>query len=189
MYESLRNYIRRTVEISDSELAEVISFFKPVSVNRGEFLLAQGQPGQFTYFVNKGCLRIFYINEDGQESTRYLAFENHLATALVSFVSGEVSNEYIQSLEAGELLCISHRDFNELRKKYVAWEKFYTRYLEKAYTNTVSRFFSFTTLDATERYRHLLNKNPEVVKRLPNKIVASYLNISQETLSRIKSKI
>jgi FixJ family two-component response regulator len=68
------------------------------------------------------------------------------------------------------------------------WEKLYRHYLEYAYVTNTNRLMSFITLDATERYRQLLAQNPNVVMRMPNKMVASYLNISQETLSRLKSK-
>lgn len=69
------------------------------------------------------------------------------------------------------------------------WKDFYSIYLEKAYVNNSKRLMSFTTLNASERYNQLFKINPNIVKRLPNKIVASYINISQETLSRIKSKV
>lgn len=187
--DQLAAYIRKNVDIGDEDLARVLSFFKPFHPQKNELLLSEGQTGQRTYFVGKGCLRIYFINEEGQDATRYIAFENQLATALVSYVTGEPSMEYIQALEPSELLYIAHEDFNHLRQTVPAWETFYCRYLEKAYVNTVSRLFSFTTMDATERYRQLLSKNGEVVRRLPNKIVASYLNISQETLSRLKSKV
>lgn len=189
MNKQLGNYIRRTVRISDAELQMVCSKFQSKTVRKGEYLLPEGQKSKHTYFVLNGCLRIYFINEDGQESTRYLAFENHLATALVSYIDGAPSLEQIQALEETELLYISHENFDKLRQQHPIWETFYTAYLEKAYSKTVSRLLTFTTMNAKERYINLLNINPEIVRRLPNKIVASYLNVSQETLSRIKGKI
>ena len=185
----LATYIKRTIDISDEDLAHGLSFFKTQTAAKNELLLSEGNLSQRTFFVVKGCLRIYFIHEDGQDATRYIAFENQLATALVSFITQQPSLESIQALENSELLYITHDDFNHLRNALPAWENFYQKYLEKAYVNTVSRLMTFTTMDATERYRQLLQKNTEVVKRLPNKIVASYLNISQETLSRIKAKI
>jgi len=189
IYKDLSAYIKRTVSIADEELSHILSFFKKQTAQKNELLLAAGQTSQRTFFVVGGCVRIYFKDEEGQDSTRYIAFENMFATALVSFITGQPSLEYIQALEASELLYITHEDFNQLRKKIPAWEKFYCNYLEKAHVNTSTRLLSFTTLDAKERYRQLLQRNPDVVKRLPNKIVASYLNISQETLSRLKSKI
>ena len=83
----------------------------------------------------------------------------------------------------------THKDFYHLLEIIPSWEKFYRHYLEYAYVNNTNRLMSFLTQDATERYRQLLEINPKIVQRLPNKIVATYLNMSQETLSRLKSKL
>lgn len=189
MQEQLTNYIKGIITVTDDQLEEILSYFKPLKVEKNELLVTLGQTSQRTYFVGNGCLRMFFINEDGQDATRYFAFENQFATALVSFITGEPSEEFIQAAEHSELLCITHHDFYHLLEKIPQWEKFYRYYLEKAYVNNTKRLMSFLTQDATEKYRQLLNENPIIVRRLPNKMVASYLNISQETLSRLKSKI
>lgn len=188
MQQQLINYIKGIISVSDDELDIILAYFKSLEVEKNELLVVQGQTSQRTFFVGNGCLRIFFITEDGQEATRYLAFENNFATALCSFISKEPSLELIQALEPTSLLYISHKDFYHLLEIIPSWEKFYRHYLENAYVNNTNRLMSFLTLDATERYKQLLHSNPKVVQRLPNKIVATYLNISQETLSRLKSK-
>ncbi|NCT73729.1 MAG: Crp/Fnr family transcriptional regulator [Chitinophagaceae bacterium] len=189
MYKQLTNYIANHIAVSDTELETILSYFKPLKLKKNELLLTHGQTSQRTFFVGNGCLRIFFINEDGQDATRYFAFENQFATALVSFITSEPSEEFIQAAEHTELLYITHNDFHFLLDKIPKWEKFYRHYLEKAYVNNTKRLMSFLTQDATEKYRQLLDENPIIVRRLPNKMVASYLNISQETLSRLKSRI
>ena len=188
MQEELVNYIKGIIKVTDDELEKIISYFEPLEVEKNELLVIRGQTSQRTFFVGKGCLRIFFITEDGQEATRYIAFENNFATALCSFISNEPSLEFIQALEPTTLLCISHKDFYHLLEIIPSWEKFYRHYLENAYVNNTNRLMSFLTLDATERYKLLLDTHPKIVQRLPNKVVATYLNISQETLSRLKSK-
>lgn len=185
---ALKTYIRRTVDIEESVLSDICSHFEATTVPKGTHLLNEGEYSKYTYFVLEGCLRIYYINNEGLESTRYLAFEHHLATALVSYINQEPSLECMQAMEDSRLLRISHERFDTLRNTYPQWDDFYRAYLEKAYSKTVSRLFSFTSMDAKNRYQQLLRISPEIVQRLPNKIVASYLGISQETLSRIKSK-
>lgn len=189
MKEHLRNYILRTIQISNEEIEVILSYFHTISVEKNEFLVLQGQISQRIHFICSGCLRFFFTNEEGQEATRYIAFENNFATALCSFISGNPSLEYLQALENSEVLYISQKDFNYLIEIMPNWEKFYRHYLEKAYVNNSNKLMSLLTLNATERYRQLLQQNPKIVQRLPNKMVASYLNISQETLSRIKSKV
>jgi len=97
--------------------------------------------------------------------------------------------EYTQALEPTTLLYITRDEFYMLLDSIPNWEKFYRQYLEGAYVTNTNRLMSFITQDAAERYRQLLQEDPEIVRRLPNRIVASYLNISPETLSRLKSKI
>jgi len=92
-------------------------------------------------------------------------------------------------LEPTEIYYICHKDFYHLLDLIPQWEKFYRLYLEIAYVTNTKRLMSFLMQDALEKYRLLLDENPMVVRRLSNRIVASYLNISQETLSRLKSKL
>jgi len=185
----LTNFIKKNITIEDEDLKIVLSYFKTIKKSKHEILLANGNNSQVSYFVKKGCLRLFYINEEGKDVTRYIAFENQFATELVSFITNEPAQETIQVIENSELLYITHDDFRHLMTIVPKWKDFYNIYLEKAYVNNSKRLISFTTLDASERYKQLFKINPNIVKRLPNKIVASYINISQETLSRIKSKI
>ena len=87
IYEQLGNYIRKSIEVSDEDLNTILSYFKPLKKSKNELLLAQGQTSQQTFFIGKGCIRIFFINEEGKDVTRYIAFENQFATALVSFIT------------------------------------------------------------------------------------------------------
>lgn len=188
-FDELAAYLKKNIDFTDDDLKIILSHFKIVKYKKNDILLEHGKVSEFSYFVKKGCLRIYFVNNEGKDSTRYIAFENQFATALVSFVTKEPAEEIIQAIENSELYCISHEDFRHLITIIPKWKDFYTSYLEKAYVNNSKRLMSFTTLDAAERYDQLFKINPDIVKRLPNKIVASYINISNETLSRIKSKI
>ncbi|MBL1407351.1 Crp/Fnr family transcriptional regulator [Sphingobacterium faecale] len=189
MTASLAAYISDKITVTDEELNTILSYFRLIKLKKDEVLLSHGEASQRTFFVNKGCVRIFFINNEGQESTRYFAFENQFATALVSFITSDPSEELIQAVESSEVFYITHKNFFYLLETIPQWGKFYRIYLEMAYVNNTNRLMSFLTQDATERYRLLLAENPTVVRRLSNKMVASYLNMSQETLSRLKSKL
>jgi CRP-like cAMP-binding protein len=184
----LRQYIAGIVYLTDEQMELVLSYFKPLNAKRNDLLLSAGQLSQYMNFVGKGCLRIYFIKHDGQEVTRYLAFENVFATGLVSFIAQQPSFEYIQAMEHSYILRIYHKDFYYLLGVIPAWEKFYRNYLEGAYMNNLDIYQREVTKDAEERYKELLSKDPVVVQRLPNKVVASYLNMSPETLSRMKRK-
>ncbi|TDQ22871.1 Crp/Fnr family transcriptional regulator [Tenacibaculum caenipelagi] len=187
-HKELAKFIKKNINIDNEDLKIVLSYFKTIKKNKNQILLSSGKISQVSYFVIKGSLRLFYIDEEGKDITRYIAFENQFATELVSFITNQPAQESIQVIENSELLYITHKDFRYLMKIIPKWKDFYNIYLEKAYVNNSKRLISFTTLNASERYKQLFEVNPNIVKRLPNKVVASYINISQETLSRIKSK-
>lgn len=189
MEELLTSYIKEKITVSEQEMTTILSFFNVMKVKKNEILLTNGQVSQRTFFVTKGCLRVFFINELGQDSTRYFAFENQFVTALVSFITNDASQEFIQAVEDSEIYYITHNDFYHLLEIVPQWEKFYRIYLEIAYVTNTKRLMSFLIQDALEKYRQLLEENPIIARRLSNKMVASYLNISQETLSRLKSKL
>ncbi|OWK72531.1 Crp/Fnr family transcriptional regulator [Pedobacter sp. AJM] len=188
MYQQLSNYISHRIEISEHDLKTVLSFFTISKVKRNEHLVSPGQISNKIYFVTKGCLRIYFLNEKGSEATRLFAFEDQFVTALVSFVTEAKSLEFVQATESTTLLSINKTDFYNLLTIVPHWEKLYRHYLEYAYVTNTNRLMSFITSDATERYQQLLHQHPIIVKRLSNKMIASYLNISPETLSRLKSK-
>ena len=185
----LADLIRTTTMLSEEQLAEVLSYFKPFTAKKNELLLIQDNIANKLFFIEQGCLRLYYSNEDHSISTRFMAFEHTFLTSIVSFISGESAPEYIQAVETSELLVISHHDFFRLRETIPAWDKMYIYILEYGLTVITSKLNSLLTKNAAERYRSLLKNNPELVQRLSNANLAAYLNISPETLSRLKSHI
>jgi CRP-like cAMP-binding protein len=188
-YAQLAKYITERVTINDEQLAQVLAHFKPLTAKKKELVAKEGDLPRRMYFVTEGCLRVFFMKADGTEVTRRFAFKNFFSTSLVSFISGEPLTEFTQAVLDTELLYIPRQDFYALLDRIPAWEKFYRNYLEYAYVTNTTRLQSFITLDATERYKLLLRESPHIVLSLPSKLVANYLNISQEALSRLKSKI
>lgn len=187
--DQLAAYIRNVVELTPAQLALVLSFFEPSSHPRYTVLLPAGQVNQYMNFIERGALRIFFIREDGQEATRHLIFEGQFATGLGSFITQQPSEEYVQTLEASDLLRISRRNFYYLLDVIPAWEKFFRHYLEMAYLINLRVYQREVTKDAEQRYQELLAVSPQIVLRLPNKMVASYLSMSPETLSRMKARL
>lgn len=185
----LARYIRNIIYLTDEQLALILGFFKVTTHIKNEIIVDVGEVNSYMNFIEKGCLRMFFIGEDGQEVTRNISFENQFATGLASFIQQLPSEESLQALEPTTLLRIARKDFYYLLNVIPAWEKFYRNYLEFAYLNNISIYQREMMKDATERYKELLKVNPQIVERLPNKIIASYLNMTPETLSRVKNKL
>lgn len=185
---TLAEHIKSRVLLTDKQLEMVLDLFFFKEYQKNETLLHAGQVSQYINFVLKGCLRIYFIREDGQETTRHLAFEQQYATGLTSFIKQLPAAEFIQAMEDTQVFHISRKDFFYLLDIIPAWEKYYRIYLENAYMDNIVIFQREVTRDAEMRYKELVSRNPEIVSRLSNKIVASYLNMSPETLSRIKGR-
>lgn len=189
MYEQLKSYLEKNTELSDDEFDVFCSRFKWRRTKRGEILLEAGSVSRCIYFVNKGCLRVYLMDREGRESTRFLIPEGRFGTAFPSFILQEPSLAYIQAIETSEILLLSYQDFRALPDVLPAWEKIYRVNLERDYIASIKRIESLITMSAKERYTQLMESEPGLIQRLPSKIIADYLGISQETLSRLKSKI
>jgi CRP/FNR family cyclic AMP-dependent transcriptional regulator len=188
MHPALKAYLTNKITFSPAHEKLVGECFKLKQAKRNEILVEKGSVAKHIYFVLKGCLRVFLIGDDGSERTRFLIFENNWGTAFPSFVLGKPSVAAIQSLEASELLMLSFADRQRLLAEVPGWETMYRIGLEHDYIASIQRIESLITMDSKTRYQVLMETQPEIIKRLPSKIVADYLGISQETLSRLKGK-
>ncbi|MDQ3022303.1 MAG: Crp/Fnr family transcriptional regulator [Bacteroidota bacterium] len=182
-------YLAERIDLSDEQFELIFSLFKLRKVERNEILFSKGQICKHFYFVNKGCIRMFYIEPDGAEITRYFAFEKNFGTALSSFITQKPSREYIQAVEKSEVLSILRNDFYQILETIPFFEKIYRRILETSHDYNSQRIESLLGKNAKERYVELTEQSPGIIKRIPNKLIASYLGISAETLSRIKRQV
>lgn len=189
MHERLFQYFEAKTRISQQEFSEFSDHFTVRKVRRKEFLLREGEVCQQNIFVNTGCLRIFSTNEEGQELTRYFAFEGKFGTALSSFIEQKPSIEFIQAIEKSEVLTISRQAFYHLVETVPQVNVIYRDILEMAYITSQKRIYNFQGQSALERLKWLLQYQPQILTRLSNKTVASYLGVSPYTLSRLKAEL
>ena len=188
MTNKLRIFLKNFATFDEQELEVIVSFFKPKSVKKNDILLHKGNISKEFYYVHTGCIRTFFIDKNGYEKTRYVILNNQIGTTLSSFISQTPSLEFIEALDDTELLTISHKDFYHLSKEINNWRNFYQKILENTYTFQNKKIEALVTLTAKQRYEQLLIENPEFIQRLSNKVLASYLDMREETLSRLKSQ-
>jgi CRP-like cAMP-binding protein len=187
-YHQLIQFLTGSMQFDEQQLDMFCKKFRHKTTKRNEVLLLAGDVCPYIYFVNSGCLRVYMLDVNGKESTRFLITEGRFGTAFPSFNLQEPSLAAIQSIEPSDVLYISHHDFNQLLETFPGWEHVYRIGLEKDYIASIKRIESLITMDARQRYQLLMKTNPTLIQRLPSKIIADYLGISQETLSRLKSK-
>lgn len=189
MYSTLKQFLKSKTDSDNLTLDHVCSHFKLVTTKRNELLLSYDQISKHYYFVNKGCVRLFKYTEDGDEISRYFAFEGNFVTALPSFIDQKPAEEFMQTIEKSELLCISRTDFYNLVNTLPEFAKIYTEILELGFIVAQKRIYGFQGFDAIDKVKWIIENQPQLLLRVSNKMVASYLGISSFTLSRIKSKI
>jgi CRP-like cAMP-binding protein len=189
MLDTLKSVLASYSTFNEQRLQQVLSCFKPVSVKRNEIILRAGEICEQFYFVHSGCLRIYFIDKEGYEKTRQVILENQLGTALTSFITRKASFEFIDAHENTELLAISHSDFYKVLAEIGEWKAVYEQILEMAYVQQSRKVEALMTLNAKQRYQKLLKGNPVLIQRLSNRVLASFLDMREETLIRIKSEI
>ncbi len=188
MKASLGQFFAEKFTANGDEISEVIQYFRHRKVIKNEILVESGQVCPTLFFVVKGGLKTSFYDSKGQETIRYVAFENQFISSLYSFIKQTPSNEYISAIEPSELLVITHVDFKYSLSKISLFKDFYIRMLEGTYLNNHWRIETFLRLDAKQRYQYVLANNKQLVQRLSNKDLAGFLGITQESLSRIKAR-
>lgn len=188
MNKQLQCLLKTFADFDERELDVICRAFKYKKVNKNALLLNQGEICKEVYYVTKGCIRTFFITKQGSEKTRLINLEGSIGTAFSSFVNQTSSFEMIETIEDTELLAINYNDFYRLINEINHWRDFYQKLLEMAYTFQNKKIEQLVTLTAKQRYDLVLKENPALVQRVSNKVLASYLDIRQETLSRIKNK-
>lgn len=161
---------------------------KSVTIERKDFLLQEGEICKSICYIEKGLVRCFY-NRHSKEVSSWFMREGDLIISVESFFQQKPSYESIQALEDCTLLCIQYNELQDMYKTFYEMN-FIARVLtEKYYTLSEQRLYSLRMQRAPERYKFLIDNFSELIKRVPSKYLSSYLSISEETLSRIKSKI
>lgn len=189
MYSLIEKDIKKLVNADEESLQFVLSHFKLVKVKRNQFLLKEGDICRTCYFINKGCVQVYYLDKNNDEATRDFFFESQWMTNIDSFSKQEPSKEFYRTLEPTEFLVIDRDSFFQLISKVPPFMEAYRQILEASYSHSIQRINSFNAMDALERFHWVREYQPHILTRLPSKIIASYIGVSPETFSRLKSKL
>jgi CRP-like cAMP-binding protein len=186
--QQLLTLITSYTSLSAAAQAAAIDCFEKITIAKNEFLLTEGKVCKHLYFMEMGAVRGFYTL-DGKEITHWFGFENDFITSFHSFITEQPTVENLQLLEGSVLWRISKTDLNQLLHAHHEVEKLVRIIYEKYYIRLEERFVNAQFTTAKERYEKLLHQTPQLLERVPLGYVAAYLGISQETLSRIRSRL
>lgn len=184
----LLSHLSTIITISGELETELKGLAKNISVAKGKALVKNGERCKHLYFIDKGLVRGFYY-DNGKEITHWFAQEEDFATSFYAFITGEPSPESIETLEDCELTQIYFDDLQKLYSKFPETERVGRIITETYYINLEERFLNIQFKSAKERYQNLITKNPSIIQRASLGQIATYLGITQETLSRVRAEI
>ncbi|MEJ5052004.1 Crp/Fnr family transcriptional regulator [Chryseobacterium culicis] len=187
--ETLIKNISQHIKLSPEEISIFKSFWTERTLEKGEFLLRNGEVCRHDSYIVSGVLKAFCINADnGNEEILFLAIDHWWATDIASFSKQKTSIYNIQAVEKTRLLQISHQSFQKMLEEIPSLEKYFRIILE-GYLGTLEKRVVFNHMyKAEQKYYDFLETYPNIASRVPQYLIASYLGVSAEFISRIRKK-
>ena len=183
---SMKVWLQSHLSISDSLCEHFISHAQRKRVPKGHLLFQTGIPNQQMLFIERGLLRAYRLIE-GKEYTHHFFVENWFATDYQSYLTGQKSLLYIESLTETTYFEFSKKTLLSFYDAEHAFEKLGRIIAEHAYLRMVERLVNLQTQSLKERYLNLINTSPSLFQQVPQKYIASYLGVAEQSLSRIKA--
>jgi CRP-like cAMP-binding protein len=150
-------------------------------------ILPEGEIAEYIYFIRKGCLRLWF-NKDGRDITFQFFFENQAVASIESFLSGQPGMFMLESIEPTVVARLSKNDFNSLGRDFPEMKEEFQKLIFDRFRNYAKLFLSRIRDTPKERYLDLLAHHPEIIRRVPQHYIASYLGITAVSLSRIRKQ-
>lgn len=188
MFELLHQKLNAVITINDEDFNQLKTSFIPKKLRKRQYLLQEGDTCKYQAFVEKGLLRSYTIDEKGSEHILQFASEGWWVADLSSYLSEEPSFLNIEALEDAELLLINKTDWEASMKKIPGLEHYFRIILQNHLIATQKRLLQSLAETAEEKYNRFLKTYPECVQRMPQHMIASYLGVTRETLSRVRKQ-
>jgi len=183
------DYIKQYVELTAEEESILLSKVKLRKYLKGQFVVQNGDICHYENFVLAGCLKTFYIDNEGLEHIIMFAIENWWTADLGSFITQTPADLSVQCLENSELVQIHYNDLQQLYLEIPKLERFFRVIIQKAFVAAQKRIINNLSLPAMERYIQFREHHPKIEQRVPQYMIASYLGITKEFLSKIRRQL
>ncbi len=187
-YPNLIAHIRRYVHLTESEISVIEFYFKPLDLKRKEILLSEGKICTSNFFVEKGCIRMYYINEKLVEQTTQFALDCWWLSDYFSFAKQSPTQYFIQAVEKSTVLAIEYQLQDKLFEEIPQLERYFRIMMQRALAASQLRIKLIYELSKEEMYRHFNTSFPQFFQRVPQYMIASYLGLTPEYLSELRKK-
>lgn len=189
MTEILFRHIEQKVMLSERDKATIAPFFTAKKLRRKQYLLQAGDTCKYLSFVVNGLIRTYNVDEKGDEHMSIFGWEGWWLSDFNSFLSGDPAVFNIDALEDSELLMITKADYEKLTLEAPIMDRYFRILFQNSLVTKERRLMSSITHTAEEKYIELVDSSPEMINKIPQNMIASYLGIAPETLSRIKRNL
>lgn len=187
--ENIQAYLSEVLQMPGDAINLCSSFYVPITVNKNELLLRAGEVCKGTYFVEKGLLRMYSIDKNGKEHIIQFAPEKWLISDRSSLYFNEKSDYYIEAVEESQVLILDTDFFTNINLHFPNTSENNDLLLQKHIRNLQNRVNSLLSDTAEERYLDFIRMYPDILQRVPQWMVASYLGITPESLSRVRKEL
>jgi CRP-like cAMP-binding protein len=187
MTHPLRQHIEEIISLTDEEFNFVLSHFEPVKKRKHQYIVQEGEIVNKEYWIIKGCVKSSFIDANGKEHILQFGLENWWITDYESFIKQTKSKTFIDCVEDSELLYITFEHREKLTAQMHKMERFWAKKSKIGRISLQNRILSLLQNSAKERYELLHEQYPQLLQRVPKKMIAAYLGVSRETLSRLNS--
>jgi CRP-like cAMP-binding protein len=188
-FKPLLDYINRVVTLTEEEELKLSSLISSRKLLKGQYFLQQGDVCKFSGFVISGCTKTFYVDEEGQEHVIMFSIEDWWTSDMGSYISQKPADFNVQCLENTELIQFSYENQQEMMQEIPKLERFFRIIIERAFVASQKRIVRNMSMSAKDRYLFFRNEYPKIEQRIPQYLIASYLGITKEFLSKIKSQL
>jgi len=188
IYKSLLENISRYVDLTEDEIEKITSIIQTARIKKRHFIIQPGFVCRYRTYIVKGAFRVFYLDKEGKEHTVSIGIEDWFVTDFYSYISQTPATNYAEALEDSIILQMKYEDIERLCKEIHALSEYFRLTTEKAFAYSRKRVISNISKTAEERYFEYVNKYPAIANRVPQYVLASYLGMSAEFLSKIRSR-
>jgi CRP-like cAMP-binding protein len=183
---ALRKHIEAITPLKDEEFELVLSYFKSKKLRKHQLLIEEGQPVLNDHWVMSGLLKAYCSDVDGKDYILQFAMQDWWVSDYHAFTTGSPATINVSCLEDSEVLYISYNDRETLCARLHVMANFFRIKSNKGYVSLQQRILSLMRNSAEERYQQLITQYPQLIQRVPKTLIAAYLGVSRETLSRLK---
>lgn len=177
-----------TFYLSGEELSPFLDKFREQKIKKGKHILKPGQTCNYIAFIQQGCFRVYYYDINNREIITWFSFPEMVITDLLGFYTTGKAQFFVEALEDSIIYKITKQDLESLYEEYPIYRDFGRKFAEEALTMLMKRTMSLHTKSPEERYKELL-QIPDFIQKIPLKYLASYLGVTDTSLSRIRKRI